>query len=100
MSSITGGAFNSDITLYEGSTTNNKVHFYAGGSEQMTLSTTGLGIGATTPAHQLTVGGNTSDGQAVTIRGYSNTPASWKGGGALAIPQHRSSWANSVEWRK
>ncbi len=42
-----------------------------------------VGIGNIAPAHQLSVGAATVDGQAVTIRGYSNSPASWKGGGAF-----------------
>jgi hypothetical protein len=42
-----------------------------------------IGIGNAAPGHQLSVGVATSDGQAVTIRGYSNSPASWKGGGAF-----------------
>lgn len=40
------------------------------------------GIGNSNPAHHLSVGEATSDGQPVTIRGYSNT-SSWKGGGAF-----------------
>ncbi|MBI1288872.1 MAG: hypothetical protein GC178_14995 [Flavobacteriales bacterium] len=42
-----------------------------------------VGIGTTAPQHQLNVGSTTSDGQTVTVRGYSNDPGSWKGGGAF-----------------
>lgn len=40
------------------------------------------GIGNSNPAHHLSVGASTADGQPVTVRGYSNT-GSWKGGGAF-----------------
>lgn len=42
-----------------------------------------VGVGNTAPGHQLSAGEATSDGQAVTVRGYSNAPGSWKGGGAF-----------------
>ncbi|HLP52286.1 MAG TPA: tail fiber domain-containing protein [Chitinophagales bacterium] len=42
-----------------------------------------MGIGHAIPQHQLSVGDATSDAQTVTVRGYSNSPGSWKGGGAF-----------------
>ncbi|HLP22074.1 MAG TPA: hypothetical protein VK174_17290, partial [Chitinophagales bacterium] len=42
-----------------------------------------MGVGHATPQHQLSVGTVSSDGQGITIRGYSNSPTSWKGGGAF-----------------
>jgi hypothetical protein len=53
------------------------------GDDYLSISGANLGVGNTAPAHQLSVGAATADGQAVTIRGYSNSPASWKGGGAF-----------------
>jgi len=41
-----------------------------------------LGIGHTAPGHRLSVGAATGDGQAVTIRGYSDI-GGWKGGAAF-----------------
>ncbi len=42
-----------------------------------------VGVGTSAPQHQLSVGDATTDGQLVTLRGYSNTPGSWKGGAAF-----------------
>lgn len=55
------------------------------GDDYLSISGANVGIGNTAPAHQLSVGAATVDGQAVTIRGYSNTPGSWKGGGAFGF---------------
>ena len=53
-------------------------------TERMRVTSQGnVGIGTATPAHQLSVGTATSDGQAVSVRGYSGSPGSWKGGGAF-----------------
>jgi hypothetical protein len=41
-----------------------------------------VGIGNTVPSHRLSVGDATADGQAVTIRGYSDI-GGWKGGAAF-----------------
>jgi hypothetical protein len=52
--------------------------------ERMRITDDGnVGIGTSTPGHQLSVGTTTTDGQAVSVRGYSNSPANWKGGGAF-----------------
>lgn len=45
-----------------------------------------VGIGSNIPQHLLSVGENTSDGQLITFRSYSNTGA-WKGGGAFGYDQ-------------
>ncbi|HRG89831.1 MAG TPA: hypothetical protein PLW44_12485, partial [Chitinophagales bacterium] len=42
-----------------------------------------VGVGNSAPQHQLSVGASSSDGQTVSIRGYSNSPANWKGGAAF-----------------
>ncbi|HLP22073.1 MAG TPA: tail fiber domain-containing protein, partial [Chitinophagales bacterium] len=53
-------------------------------SRNLTFSGTGnVGVGNNAPQHQLSVGAATSDAQTVSIRGYSNLPGSWKGGGAF-----------------
>jgi Chaperone of endosialidase/Lower baseplate protein N-terminal domain len=54
-------------------------------SNIMTLDRTNgnVWIWTASPAHQLSVWSTTSDSQTVTIRGYSNSPANWKWGGAF-----------------
>lgn len=50
----------------------------------LTIQTDGnVGIGTTTPQHQFSVGTASADGQAVSVRSYSNSPPNWKGGGAF-----------------
>jgi len=44
-----------------------------------------VGIGTTAPQHQLNVGATSADATGVSVRGYSNTPATWKGGGAFGF---------------
>lgn len=44
-----------------------------------------VGVGNSSPQHQLSVGASSSDGQTVSIRGYSNSPANWKGGAAFGF---------------
>ncbi|MBK8658917.1 MAG: hypothetical protein IPN22_08615, partial [Bacteroidetes bacterium] len=53
------------------------------GNSQLFDNGTNVGIGNTAPQHTLSVGAATGDGQTVTVRGYSNSPASWKGGAAF-----------------
>ncbi|MGE3824117.1 MAG: hypothetical protein AB7G44_07810, partial [Bacteroidia bacterium] len=63
-----------------------KINYGAGigDADHFTMQSNGnVGIGNAAPGHQLSVGVATSDGQPVTIRGYSNSPSSWKGGGAF-----------------
>lgn len=51
---------------------------------RMVVQNTGnVGIGTSTPQHQLTVGGNTADAQTVMVRAIGNGPLNWKGGGAF-----------------
>ncbi|MCF8464166.1 MAG: hypothetical protein K9G41_04970 [Flavobacteriales bacterium] len=53
------------------------------GNSQIFDNGTNVGIGNASTIHQLSVGVAPSDAQAVTIRGYSGTPGSWKGGAAF-----------------
>lgn len=75
--SITGSGTNNTVTKWTGSTTL--------GNSTITDDGTNVGIGNASPGHQLSVGSATSDGQQVTVRGYSNTPGAWKGGGAFGF---------------
>lgn len=69
------------LELQSGST---GILFGNANAEYMRLTATGnLAIGNTAGSHQLHVGVATADGQVVTVRGYSNTPGSWKGGAAF-----------------
>jgi hypothetical protein len=43
-STIIGGAFNNDLTLFASSTTNNQLHFYYAGAERLTLNSNGIGL--------------------------------------------------------
>jgi endosialidase-like protein len=59
-SGIIGGAYNNDLTLYGGATTHQDMHFFPGGSETLTLKSSGnVGIGTTTPGILLDVGSGT-----------------------------------------
>lgn len=59
-------------------------NFASNDAQILSMTSVGnVGVGNVAPAHKLSVGETTGDGQAVTIRGYSNSPASWKGGGAF-----------------
>ncbi len=74
---------NGNLHLDAGVGQNIYIANYNGSNTFMQTGGGNVGIGNTGPGHQLTVGAATSDAQAVTIRGYSNSPASWKGGGAF-----------------
>ena len=50
-SGVTGGGTSNDLTLYPAST--NNIRFYHSGSEQMRLTSTGLGIGTSSPSGKL-----------------------------------------------
>ncbi len=52
------------------------------GNSQIFDNGTNVGIGTTTPQHNLSVG-TTADAQAVVVRGFGNSPAFWKGGAAF-----------------
>ncbi len=57
--------------------------FAANDSQVLSIINNGnVGVGNVAPGHKLSVGNATSDGQSVTIRGYSNI-GNWKGGGAF-----------------
>lgn len=61
-------------------------NFAANDAQVIAITTVGnVGIGNVNGSHKLHVGEATADGQAITIRGYSNTPTSWKGGAAFGF---------------
>ena len=53
------------------------------GNSQIFDNGTNVGVGTNTPQHTLSVGTATADAQTVTIRGFGNGPAFWKGGAAF-----------------
>ncbi len=57
----------------------------AGTSIARLLDNGNVGIGTTAPQHQLNVGATSADATGVSVRGYSGTPAIWKGGGAFGF---------------
>lgn len=77
------GVYSSNgLHLFSGST--QPLYFGNDNVEYMRLTPSGnLAIGNTAGSHQLHVGAATGDGQAVTVRGYSNSPINWKGGAAF-----------------
>jgi hypothetical protein len=61
-------------------------NFAANDGQVIAITTVGnVGIGNVNGSHKLHVGEATADGQGITIRGYSNTPTSWKGGAAFGF---------------
>jgi len=61
-------------------------NFAANDVQVIAMNTAGnVGIGNVAASHKLHVGEATADGQPITFRSYSNTPTSWKGGGAFGF---------------
>jgi hypothetical protein len=72
-------------TITTGAPTSGAIGYWTRTGTNLYNTNTGdnVGVGMSGPQHQLTVGTTVNDNQLVTIRGYSNTPASWKGGAAF-----------------
>lgn len=61
-------------------------NFAANDAQVIAITTVGnVGIGNVAGSHKLHVGEATADGQGITLRSYSNTPGSWKGGAAFGF---------------
>lgn len=93
-SSIFGGAFNSDLTFYSGSSTNNAMHFFTGGDDRFDLNSTGAKF--LQPNQYLNFGGSISGAAGFGIRDNGGVMELKNSGGSWLVPLTIPGWTPNV----